>query len=203
MGRAIFFKNLIQKAASSVTFPMRELRHFAVAYFTALILLGCADLAREEMQAVSYVDINEFMGTWHVIASIPTFLEKGALNPVEKYSLNDDGTVATEFSYLTSSDGQQKSFTSKAFIQKDTGNAIWGMQFVWPIKADYRIVFLSSDSRIVVVARNKRDFLWIMSRDQQIPESQLENLIKFSSDLGYDKGKIEISNWQRALREVK
>ena len=203
MGRAIFFKNLIQKAVSSVTFPMRELRHFAVAYFTTLILLGCADLAGEEMHAVSYVDINEFMGTWHVIASIPTFLEKGALNPVEKYSLNDDGTVATEFSYLTSSDGQQKSFTSKAFIQKDTGNAIWGMQFVWPIKADYRIVFLSSDSRIVVVARNKRDFLWIMSRDQQIPESQLENLIKFSSDLGYDKGKIEISNWQRALREVK
>ena len=77
------------------------------------------------------------------------------------------------------------------------------MQFVWPIKADYRIVFLSSDSRIVVVARNKRDFLWIMSRDQQIPESPLENLIKFSSDLGYDKEKIEISNWQRALREVK
>tara|TARA_A100001011_G_scaffold15525_1_gene16217 strand:- start:32 stop:580 length:549 start_codon:yes stop_codon:yes gene_type:complete len=182
---------------------MRELRHFAVAYFTALTLAGCADLAREEMEAVSYVDINEFMGTWYVIASIPTFLEKGALNPIEKYSLNDDGTVATEFSYLTPNDGQQKSFSSKAFIQKDTGNAIWGMQFVWPIKADYRIVFLSSDSRIVVVARNKRDFLWIMSRDQQISEIQLENLIKFSSDLGYDREKIEISNWQRALREVR
>ena len=39
-----------------------------------------------------------------------------------------------------------------------------------------------------------------MSRDQQIPESQLENLIKFSSDLGYDKAEIEISNRQRALR---
>ena len=203
MGRAIFFKNLIQNTASSVPFSMRELRHFAVAYFTALTLAGCADLAREEMEAVSYVDINEFMGTWYVIASIPTFLEKGALNPIEKYSLNDDGTVATEFSYLTPNDGQQKSSSSKAFIQKDTGNAIWGMQFVWPIKADYRIVFLSSDSRIVVVARNKRDFLWIMSRDQQISEIQLENLIKFSSDLGYDKEKIEISNWQRALREVR
>ena len=203
MGRAIFFKNLIQNTTSSVPFSMRELRHFAIAYFTALTLAGCADLAREEMEAVSYVDINEFMGTWYVIASIPTFLEKGALNPIEKYSLNDDGTVATEFSYLTPNDGQQKSFSSKAFIQKDTGNAIWGMQFVWPIKADYRIVFLSSDSRIVVVARNKRDFLWIMSRDQQISEIQLENLIKFSSDLGYDREKIEISNWQRALREVR
>ena len=182
---------------------MREVRHFAVAYFTTLLLAGCADLGREEMEAVSYVDIEEFMGTWYVIASIPTFLEKGALNPTERYSLNDDGTVATEFSYLTSSRGQQKSFTSKGFIQKDTGNAIWGMQFVWPIKADYRIVFLSSDNRVVVIGRNKRDFLWIMSRDEQIPEIQLENLIKFASDLGYDRTKIEISNWQRALREVK
>ena len=154
------------------------------------------------MEAVPYVDINEFMGTWYVIASIPTFLEKGALNPTEKYSLNDDGTVET--SSPTSHPAMvSKKLHSKAFIQKDTGNAIWGMQFVWPIKADYRIVFLSSDSRIVIVGRNKRDFLWIMSRDQQIPESQLENLIKFSSDLGYDKAKIEISNWQRALREVR
>ena len=157
MVRAIFFKNLIQNGASSVPFFVRELRHYVVAYFTALSLAGCADLAREEMEAVPYVDINEFMGTWYVIASIPTFLEKGAFNPTEKYSLNDDGTVETEFSYLTSSDGRRK-VTSKAFVQKDTGNAIWGMQFVWPIKADYRIVFLSSDSRIVIVGRNKETF---------------------------------------------
>ena len=52
MGVAIFFKNLIQNTASSVPFPMRELRHFAVAYFTTLLLAGCADLAREEMEAV-------------------------------------------------------------------------------------------------------------------------------------------------------
>ena len=55
---------------------MREVRHFAVAYFTTLLLTGCADLAREEMEAVSYVDIEEFMGTWYVIASIPTFRER-------------------------------------------------------------------------------------------------------------------------------
>ena len=49
MSLAIFFKNLIQNGASSVPFSMRELRHYAVAYFTALTLAGCADLAREEM----------------------------------------------------------------------------------------------------------------------------------------------------------
>ena len=108
---------------------MREVRHFAVAYFTTLLLAGCADLAREEMEAVSYVDIEEFMGTWYVIASIPTFLEKGALNPTERYSLNDDGTVATEFSYLTSSRGQQKSFHvervhSEGHGKRHLGNAV-------------------------------------------------------------------------------
>ena len=42
------------------------------------------------MQTVSYVDLDRFMGDWYVIANIPTFLEKGAHNAVERYDLNDD-----------------------------------------------------------------------------------------------------------------
>ena len=48
------------------------------------------------MKTVDQVDIDRFMGPWYVIANIPTFLEKGAHNAVETYSLNDDGTIATQ-----------------------------------------------------------------------------------------------------------
>tara|TARA_Y100001970_G_scaffold236880_1_gene296937 strand:- start:115 stop:633 length:519 start_codon:yes stop_codon:yes gene_type:complete len=165
-------------------------------------LAGCKDLGEENMVPIKYLDIKEFMGVWYVIASIPTFLERGAINPTEKYSLNPDGTVSTEFSYLRQADGHERNFKSKAFIKKGTGNAVWGMQFLWPIKADYRIVYLSPDKRVVVIARQKRDYLWIMSREKEINEDELAVLVNFSKDLGYDVSKIELSSWQRKLKEV-
>ena len=66
--------------------------------FVALYLGGC-NAAEGEMTTVDYVDIERFMGEWYVIANIPTFLEKGAHNAVETYTLSDDGTIATNFTF--------------------------------------------------------------------------------------------------------
>ena len=64
--------------------------------YVVIALSACAGNG-PEMKTVDYVDIDRFMGPWYVIANIPTFLEKGAYNAVETYSLNDDGTIATTF----------------------------------------------------------------------------------------------------------
>jgi len=57
-------------------------------------LVGCAGApAREPIHTVEYVDLERFMGDWHVIASIPTFVETGAHNAVETYRLDDDGRL--------------------------------------------------------------------------------------------------------------
>ena len=119
------------------------------------------------LDTVSYVDIEQFMGDWYVIANIPTMFEKDAYNPIESYQLDADGTVATTFTFNKGSfDGEQKVMTAKGFIKNKQTNAEWGMQFIWPIKADYRIVYLDDDYQYTVIGRNKRDYLWIMARRQ-------------------------------------
>ena len=35
----------------------------------------------------------------------------------------------------------------RGFVVDRASNAVWGMQFVWPIKADYRIAYLSEDRK--------------------------------------------------------
>ena len=144
------------------------------------------------MQTVSYVDLDRFMGDWYVIANIPTFLEKGAHNAVERYELNDDGTIATTFTFRDGSfDGKEKDYSPKGFIKDNSSNALWGMRFVWPIKADYRIVYLNDDYTQTVVARQKRDFVWIMARTPTLSEQDYEELIEFVASIGYDTSKIQ------------
>ena len=169
-------------------FPVTRLLAFAAA---ALLIGGCASKG-PEMKTVSYVDLDRFMGDWYVIANIPTFLEKGAHNAVETYELNEDGTIATTFVFREDSfDGEEKRYHPRGFVQDTDTNARWGMRFIWPIKADYRIVYLNDDYTQTVIARQKRDFVWIMARTPTISEEEYERLVEFVASIGYDTSKIE------------
>jgi apolipoprotein D and lipocalin family protein len=127
------------------------------------------------------------MGDWFVIANIPTFLEKDAYNPVETYRLDDDGTIATTFTFNQGSlDGEKKNYHPRGFVQDSESNAIWGMQFIWPIKADYRIVYLDGDYQKTIIGRKSRDYVWIMARKSSISEKEYNSLVDQVGRLGYD-----------------
>ena len=132
------------------------------------------------------------MGDWYVIANIPTFIEKGAHNAVESYELNEDGTIATTFTFNKGSfDGELKQYHPKGFILDDESNAVWGMQFIWPIKADYRIVYINDDYTQTIIGREKRDYVWIMARTPQIPEQDYLQMLKLLAEQGYDISQIK------------
>jgi len=137
------------------------------------------------------VDLARFMGDWYVIANIPTSIEKDAHNAVESYRLDTDGSIATTFTFRDGAfDGKVKRYCPRGFVENDGSNAIWGMQFLWPIKADYRIVYVSSDYQRTIIGREKRDNVWIMARTPQIPEAELEDLRQRVAREAYDLGKL-------------
>jgi len=157
-------------------------------------LAGCAadpGTAMKPVALVAKVDIPRFMGDWYVIANIPTFLEKGAHNAKDSYTLAPDGTIPTTFSFNADGfDGPLKTYGSKGFVL-DASGAVWGQQYIWPIKADYRIAYLSPDYTQTVIAREKRDYVWIMARTPTIPEADLQRLIAFVGSQGYDTAKLQ------------
>ena len=153
-------------------------------------LLGCAD--RQPLATVDYVDIEKFMGDWYVVANIPTMFEKNAHNPIESYRLNPDGSIATTFTFNSGSfEGEEKVMTATGFIKNKYTNAEWGMQFIWPIKADYRIVDLEQDYQYTVVGRNKQDYVWIMARQSQMPDEVYNKLRTMLVTMGYNIQQIQ------------
>ncbi|MBJ89950.1 MAG: hypothetical protein CMO98_08845 [Woeseia sp.] len=156
----------------------------------ASFLWGCAGI-QSPLATVSYVDLERFMGDWYVIASIPTFVEKGAHNAVEKYALNADGSIQTTFIFRKNSfDGERKEHNPTGYVLNTETNAEWGMQFIWPIKADYRIVYLADDYSKTIIGRNDRDYVWIMARTPVIQEEQYAALRQMVDDMGYDLSKL-------------
>jgi len=149
------------------------------------ITMGCQMM--KPIHTVEKVDLERFMGDWYVIASIPTFIEKDAFNAIESYRLDDDGTVATTFRFNKGSlDGPLKEYYPRGYIRDQQSNAVWGMQFVWPFKAEYRIIFLNEDYSQTVIGRTKRDYVWIMARKNTFADDDYAKILDFLRDQNYD-----------------
>lgn len=151
----------------------------------ALVVAACRT-APAPMATVEHVDLARFMGDWYVIACIPTRIERDAYNAVESYRLHKDGRIATTFTFRDGGfDGPPKQYNPTGFVRSESG-AVWGMQFVWPIKADYRVIYLDEGYTQTVIGRQKRDHAWIMARTPQIPGQDYNRHVRFLREQGYD-----------------
>ena len=65
------------------------------------------------------------------------------------------------------------------------------MEFIWPFKSDYRIVYVTPDYSQTVIGREKRDYVWIMARTPQISEGDYQAILELLNQQGYDVTQIK------------
>ena len=157
-----------------------------------------AERKLEKLETVEYVDLERFMGDWYVIANIPTFIEKGAVNAIESYKLDSKGRVKTTFTFKKDApDGPQKTYNPTGFIYNEETNAEWRMQFLWPFKAPFLIIDLDREYSYTVIGIPSRKYVWIMARDYKMADELYGNIISKLKNVGYDTSLIKkvLQDW--------
>ena len=166
------------------------------------LLVACAVLLNASacasqlppIKPVAHVDLPRFMGKWYVIATIPTVFEKHAFNAVETYTLQADGNVHTTFRFNNDAlDGPVKHIQSTGYVQAGSGNAVWGVKLFWGFKAQYIVAWLKPDYSELIVARDKRDYVWLMARTPHIPERDYQAMVRRVAAMGYDPTRLHKS----------
>jgi apolipoprotein D and lipocalin family protein len=152
---------------------------------------GCMSTGAPTVPVVAAVDLPRFMGAWYVIASIPSYPERDAYDAVESYELRPDGRIQTTFRYRKGSfEAPLKTMRPVGTVVPGTGNAVWGMQFIWPIKAEYVISYLDPGYAETIIARSKRDYAWIMARTPEITAAAYAADVERLKAMGYDVSKL-------------
>lgn len=160
-----------------------------IPIFILTVLSDCS--SPQIIPTVPRVDVSAFMGDWYVIANIPTFLEKGAHNAVESYTLNKDGSIAVNFTFRDGDfNGALKNYRPSGYVMDETGS-YWEMQFLWPFRSEYRIVYLDPEGKITMIGRSKRDYVWIMARKPTISDEEFKKLTLLIESLGYDSALLQ------------
>jgi apolipoprotein D and lipocalin family protein len=169
---------------------MKRLRALA-ALAVALLLTGCETMPTAPMPLADDLDLDRFMGDWYVIANIPTFIEKGAHNAIESYRLTEEGNVATTFRFRDGGfDGPVKRYNPTGFVSAEN-NAVWGMQFIWPIKAEFLVIYLDDSYERTIIGRSKRDYIWLMARQPELAPEDYQAMLDAAEAAGYDISRIQ------------
>lgn len=157
----------------------------------ALLMSACAS-GPPPLQAMDRpVDLARFMGDWYVVASIPLFIEADAYDAVESYRLGTGGTIETTYTFRDGGfDGPLKRYTPTGYVADPATNAVWGMQFVWPFRATYLIVYLDEEYRHTVVGVPSRRWVWLMSRSPEVPPDEYARMLEAVTAAGYDVTKL-------------
>lgn len=157
---------------------------------------GCAANTAADLQALDRkIDVERFMGDWFVVASIPIDLpfasEAHAFDAVETYRLNVDGEIDVTYVFRDGGfDAKQKTMRQRAWVHDRELGTEWRIQFLWPFRSAYLIAWLDEEYSRAIVGVPSRRYVWVMSRDPNLGDEELEALSKRVQALGYDPRRL-------------
>lgn len=153
-----------------------------------LMLAACATTKNVPTTAAS-VDLNRYMGTWYEIASFPNRFQKNCKCTTANYRLESNKVSIVNMCIKSNTD---KVSTAKgnAWVVPNTNNTQLKVQFFWPFKGDYWILYVNPNYTHVLVGSPNREYLWILAREREINHSSYHKLIKIAKEKGYDITKL-------------
>lgn len=166
-----------------------------VAGFLAIFAIGAMGFlgkVGDRPTVVESVDVEQYMGLWYAVASIPTTFERACVQgTTAEYHLLASGQIeVTNTCYRQ--DGSAFSVTGRAWVPEPSEPAKLKVSFVrfsnrWLFGGDYWILDPSPDYRYAVVGHPRRRYGWILSRSPELPEDVLEGIYERLEVQGYDR----------------
>jgi apolipoprotein D and lipocalin family protein len=154
----------------------------------ALALAGLAAIASAEqsrMTPVPTLELQRYAGTWYEIARLPNpFQKKCAHSVMVRYAVRDDGRLGV-VNECVEKDGRVSRASGVARLADPNGPpsrlkvrfAPAFLSFLSAVWGDYWVIDLAPDYSYAVVGEPKREYLWILSRSPQMPETLYAELL--------------------------
>lgn len=136
--------------------------------------------------AVKPFDKKKYLGKWYEIARIDFKYEKDMNNTTATYSLNADGTIKVDNQGYNTKKGIWKQAIGKAKFVGAENTAMLKVSFFGPFYAGYNVLAIDEEYRYALVAGQSLKYLWILSRETNIPDDIKEKYLKVAAGVGFN-----------------
>ena len=163
----------------------------------ALLAVTAGCRSTSHLPVVRDFEAERYMGVWYEAVRYPHRFEKGLSSVSAEYTLNSDGTIRVLNRGFDAQCGEWKSIEGQA---KSRGNPDEGwlkVTFFKPIYASYRIVYLDEAYTRAIVTGPTYGYLWILTRDPLLPDTQLQSLIGKAVEMGFERERMILIDQSR------
>lgn len=148
-------------------------------------IFSCATIP-EGAVAVKPFDKDRYVGKWYEIARLDFKYEKNLNNTTAEYTLNDDGTIRVDNrGYNTKKDKWEQAIGKAKFVDDENVGKL-KVSFFGPFYSGYNVIAIDDDYRYALVAGKNLKYLWILSRETEIPARTRDNYLRIARDIGYN-----------------
>lgn len=144
----------------------------------------------DNAEAVRSFDIQKYLGKWYEIARFDYRFERDMNNVTAEYSQAEDGKIHVVNRGFNTKTKEWKQAEGKAKFAGDTDEARLKVSFFGPFYSGYNVVEIDPQYRYALVAGENLDYLWILSREQTIPDAVKDDYLRQAEAIGYDTGKL-------------
>ncbi len=125
------------------------------------------------------MDIGQMNGDWHVMARIPTILDREATNMHMRFRVKQDFSMDIEWIFKKSPDSdEEKKYSLNGQAGRNSENTVWKVSPFWPLSFTYQVLEFSGDYSWVVVGSPDRKYLWILSKSEKIDPLLVDGLLQ-------------------------
>ena len=148
-----------------------------------------------ELPTVPEVDLDSYAGKWHEIARLPASFQNGCSCTTAEYALREGYVEVLNRCYDTNSFAWRQS-KGKAKSVKGSNNSRLKVTFFWPFYGDYYIIALDKGYQYAMVGTPSRKYLWILSREKNMDQTVLQDLVRQANELGFDTEKLIFNEYE-------
>jgi apolipoprotein D and lipocalin family protein len=136
------------------------------------------------VEVVKDFDQKKYLGTWYEIARMDYKWEKNLDHVTATYSLNENGSIKVDNKgYNTQKKVWKESIGKAKPIDKATEGRL-KVSFFGPFYAGYNVVSIDQDYKYALVIGGSKDYMWILSREKNIPVEIKEQYVNKAKELG-------------------
>ncbi|RDV25641.1 lipocalin [Alteromonas aestuariivivens] len=158
-----------------------------VGWMLGLFALTACTTVPENVDPIKEFELSRYLGTWYEIARFEHSFEAGLTDVTAKYQMREDGGVRVINRGYSPEKKQWEEAIGKAYFVGDPTIGHLKVSFFGPFYASYVIIALDKTNyQYALVTGPNRDYLWVLARTPQLPESTVMSLLDKASALGYN-----------------
>ncbi len=148
-------------------------------------LFSCATIPNGAV-AVKPFDKERYLGKWYEIARKDFKYERHLSNTTAEYSLNDNGTIKVYNQGYNTEKGEWVHAIGKAKFIGEENIAMLKVSFFGPFYSGYNVIAIDDEYKYALIAGKSLKYLWILSREINIPVEIKDKYLKIAEEIGYN-----------------